>query len=250
MRARIARLGLLGAVVGALVIALVATPAAADPTYPSQRQVDAAKAKVASTAATVGRLEAQLVAADARLEELGVQAAQAVEAYDGARWALQEATADAEEAAARFGAAQGQVRDAEDALGAYAAAVYRSGGDLAAVGSLLDAAGPAQLAHRMSMLARLGEAQQQVVEDLQVSRAAAAGLSAQAEAARTRQQQAVERVAAAKAAAQERVAEQKRSVAAIQAQRVELVAALAKARRTSVALEQARAEGIAKERAE
>src|SRR5690606_35640139 len=141
--------------------------------YPSQRQVDAAKAKVSTTAATVGRIEAQLAQADDRVEALAVEVAQAVEAYDGARWALAQATTAAVEAAARYGESQEQVREAESALGAYAAAVYRAGGDLAQVGSLLDATGPQQLANRMSMLARLGDVKARVVEQLQVSRAVA-----------------------------------------------------------------------------
>ena len=124
MRAPTARLGLLGAVIGSFVITLLAAPAAADPTYPSQRQVDSAKATVADTAATVGRIEAQLAEADARMDELAVEVATAVEAYDGARWALQQATTAAADAADRYSGAQEQVRAAEQALGAYAAAVY------------------------------------------------------------------------------------------------------------------------------
>jgi cell wall-associated NlpC family hydrolase len=247
--ARSARLGLVAAVLTSLLVAALAPTAAADPSYPSQKQVDDAKHKVATTAATVGRIEAQLAAADARLADLGVEVGKAVEAYDGARYRLDQATKDAQRAADSYRESQGQVATAEDALGQFAAAVYRSGGDLAQVGSLLDAEGPQQLADRMSMLQRVGDQQQQVVEQLRVARAVSAVMRQKADQARSRQEAALAQVATAKAAAEQRLADQKAAVAAISTQREQLIVQLAAARRTSVALEQARQKGLAAEKA-
>src|SRR5262245_61864154 len=87
-RGRARRIGL--GVVLVVAASCIAVPAQADPDYPSADDVARSKANVASAAASVGRIQAQLAQADARLERLGVQAAEAVEAYNGARLKLAE----------------------------------------------------------------------------------------------------------------------------------------------------------------
>jgi peptidoglycan DL-endopeptidase CwlO len=63
----------------------VATSAAADPTYPSAKQVEQAKGAVGAASRSVAALEAQLAVASARLDQLQTQVQVAAEAYDLAR---------------------------------------------------------------------------------------------------------------------------------------------------------------------
>ena len=50
---------------GSLTVGLLAGPAAADPAFPSAREVERSQSAVASTAASVGQIEARLAAASA-----------------------------------------------------------------------------------------------------------------------------------------------------------------------------------------
>ena len=86
-----------GLAVAALVLALVASlaPGASadnrDPVFPSQAEVDASKGTVAQKADQVGQIEAQLAADSVRADRLATDVARAVEAYNGARFRLQQA---------------------------------------------------------------------------------------------------------------------------------------------------------------
>src|SRR5687768_3772229 len=66
----------------------VSAAAEPEPVYPSQQQVDSARAAASSTAAKVAGLDARYAAASARLAEVQTRAAAAAEAYNGARLQL------------------------------------------------------------------------------------------------------------------------------------------------------------------
>ncbi len=140
---------LLVAVLGWLIPSAHADPG---PDNPSEEDISAAYTAVESTAARVGRLEAELARANGELEALRVDAAKAVEAYNGAVVVLAEVTEEA--VALRNEAAEAAVQLAEsrEVLGRFAADTYRSGGPLAAATMVLDAKGPQGLLDRLNVI--------------------------------------------------------------------------------------------------
>ena len=70
-----------------LVGGVVSGVAVADDETPSRQDVRDARAAVLDQADDVAAVRARLVVADQRLQEAGVRAAQAAEAYNGARFA-------------------------------------------------------------------------------------------------------------------------------------------------------------------
>jgi hypothetical protein len=70
------------------------------PVIPSKAAVERAKQAAASKAGQVAKIERELAAANARLEQLGIQSGIADEAYNGAVYRLQQAKTAAAAAAA------------------------------------------------------------------------------------------------------------------------------------------------------
>ena len=242
--------------VAGLVLALVAplAPGARadnrDPVFPSQAEVDASKGTVATKADQVGQIEAQLAAASVRADRLATDVARAVEAYNGARFRLQQAIQAALAAQQAAEAARAQVETARTELGRFAAAAYRSGGDLGGLSTFLVAAGPRDLISRAAALQSIGDSRRHALENLRSAQAYASVLDRRAATMLARRQAAAQRVERAKAAAESRLATQRQAVGQIAAQRQTLVRALATARHTSVRLEQARQAGLERARAE
>ncbi|HEX6918685.1 MAG TPA: NlpC/P60 family protein [Actinomycetes bacterium] len=238
------------AVAGALCLGLLPSSASADPAYPSAQQVERSKARVADTAARVGQVEARLATAKARAAELATGVARAVEAYNGARYRLDQAVQAAELAQQRAAAARGEVTAAQRRLGRFAAAAYRSGGDLQGLTAFLSATGPRDLLDRASAIDKIGASRQHALDDVQAARVVADVLQRRAGRTVTARQHAADAVEQSKRAAESALAEQQRAVADIAAQREQLVHLLAAARNTSVRLERARQAGLERERAE
>ena len=238
------------AVAGALCLGLLPSSASADPAYPSAQQVERSKARVADTAARVGQVEARLAAATARAAALATGVARAVEAYNGARYRLDQAVQAAELAQQRAAAARGEVTAAQRRLGRFAAAAYRSGGDLQGLTAFLSATGPRDLLDRASAIDKIGASRQHALDDVQAARVVADVLQRRAGRTVTARQHAADAVELSKRAAESALAEQQRAVADIAAQREQLVHLLAAARNTSVRLERARQAGLERERAE
>ena len=241
------RLATCGAVLAlaALTFSGPLSPALADRTYPSAGQVAASKAHVATKSHQVGAIEARLAAASARQAQLAVEVAQAVEAYNGARFRLEQAVTSAIEAQQRADEAKAGVTSSQAELGAFAAAAYRSGGDLTTLSAILSAQGPRDLISRAAALQSIGDTRENALEQLTSARAVAGVLQTRADDMVTKRQEAANQVALAKQAAESRLAEQQAAVGQIATQRRALVRELAAARHTSVRLEQARQAGIA-----
>lgn len=245
-----------GVVVAGLALALVASLAPGaradnrDPVFPSQAEVDASKGSVAQKADQVGQIEAQLAAASVREDRLATDVARAVEAYNGARFRLQQAVQAALAAQQAAEAARAQVETARTELGRFAAAAYRSGGDLGGLSTFLVAAGPRDLISRAAALQSIGDSRRHALENLRSAQAYATVLDRRAATMLARRQAAALRVERAKAAAEARLETQQQAVGQIAAQRQTLVRALATARHTSVRLEQARQAGLEQARAE
>ncbi len=232
-------------VLAALSICGPSSPALADRTYPTAGQVADSKAKVASKSHQVGAIEAQLAAASARQAQLAIVVAQAVEAYNGARFRLEQAVTAAIAAQQEADAAKESVVTSQRDLGAFAAAAYRSGGGLTTLSAMLSADGPRDLISRAAALQSIGATRENALDRLTSARAVAGVLQTRADDMVTKRQEAADAVALTKRAAEARLAEQQAAVGQIAAQRRALVAELAAARHTSVRLERARQAGIA-----
>ena len=237
---------------GTAVLALAAlsvtgssSPALADRNYPTAGQVAASQARVATKSHQVGAIEAQLAAASARQAQLAVDVAKAVEAYNGARFRLQQAITDSIAAQQTADLAKAEVVSSQRDLGAFAAAAYRSGGDLTALSAFLTAQGPRDLISRAAALQSIGANRENALYRLTSAQAVAGILQKRADDMVAKRQQAADAVTQTKLSAEARLADQQQAVGQIQSQRRSLLSALAVAQHTTVRLELARQAGIA-----
>ncbi len=231
------------AAVAALLVPL--SPAAqAEPSFPSARQVERSQSAVATTAAQVGQIEARLAAAGARSAQLATEVAQAVEAYNGARFRLQRAIEESALAQRKAEQAQRAVEDARRELGRFAAAAYREGGDLSGLSAFLSANGPQDLIDRASAIDTIANHRRRALAAVRSAEVAAGVLEQRARHQVAAQEDAAVAVEAAKLAAEGKLAAQQQAVAEIGSQRESLIVALASARSTSVRLERARQAGL------
>ena len=247
-RPRVPR-GAVGALTIGLAIGLTVAPADADPVFPSQGQVDAAKSAAASAADSLSQIEGAYAAASRRLSDLRTEAGLAAAAEQAAQALLQERTAalaDAE-TAAQQAAAEKSAADRE--LRHTAAQIYQEQGSMSGVGAYLASRGPQDLADRSAALAIVGDLRQQALSR------ATAGANRQAEArkvadlARTQQTSAAAAATSASRAASASARSAAQETALIAAEQDHRIAVLAAARQTSVEVERARQDGLAAEAA-
>jgi cell wall-associated NlpC family hydrolase len=218
--------------------------------FPSQAEVDASRAAAAGRAGRVGAIEAQLAAAGVRADRLTLDVARAVEAFNGARVRLDRAEAAVAEAEREARAARVRVAASRTELGRFAAAAYRSGGDLGGLSAFLVADSPRDLISRAAALQSIGNSRRHALESLRAAQAHAAVLEQRAADMLAKRRAAARDVARAKAGAEARLATQRAQMQQVVAQRDRLVRRLADARNTTVALERARQAGLERERAE
>jgi hypothetical protein len=112
------------------------------PDLPSQEQVDGAKQAVEDKAAAVGRIKAAMLLANHRLEAAAVEAEQAAEEANGARWQLELAGQAVTRARRDAVDARREVARQRDAIGALVASSYQQGNELTALSALMSADGP------------------------------------------------------------------------------------------------------------
>lgn len=247
-RPRVPR-GAVGALTIGLAIGLTVAPAGADPVFPSQGQVDAAKSAVASAADSLSQIEGAYAAASRRLRDLRTEAGLAAAAEQAAQALLQERTAAVADAetAAQQAAAEKSAADRE--LRHTAAQIYQEQGSMSGVGAYLASRGPQDLADRSAALAIVGDLRQQALSR------ATAGANRQAEArkvadlARTQQTSAAAAATSASRAASASARSAAQETALIAAEQDHRIAVLAAARQTSVEVERARQDGLAAEAA-
>ncbi|KRF29216.1 NlpC/P60 family protein [Phycicoccus sp. Soil802] len=241
---RALRTGATLSMVGVLAVSL-SLSAAADPVYPSKSQVDRAKTAVATTSGRIASLDAQYVAASARLAQVQDRAAAAAEAYNGARYELDQRSA--ETTAAKKRAAQAQ--DVADSAGLqvrrYAASVYQQGGNLGELEAYLSSTGPQDLMDRATALEAVSDARAQSLQKADAASIVADTMRQQAAQAEAAQAKAAQAAEAARNAAQSQADEAKSAAAQIQKQQSSLTAQLATLRKTSVTLERQRQDGLA-----
>ncbi|HEY7721564.1 MAG TPA: C40 family peptidase [Pedococcus sp.] len=244
---RPARLALALALSGALATG-TATVAAADPgpggVFPSQQEVDRARAAAASTAGRVAALDARFAASQARLAQVQTEAAAASEAYNGARVALQKRVAEADAARARAASAQRRADAASLEVRQYAAAVYQQGGSLGDLEAFLSSRGPQELLDRAASLEAVGAARHRTLQTASATSVVADTMRRQAAVAEAQQLAAAQRAETARRRAQAQASSVAAATAQIQREQQAVATELAALRHTSVALERQRQDGL------
>jgi cell wall-associated NlpC family hydrolase len=215
------------------------------PTIPSAGQVQQARDAATAKAAQVAAVQAQLAAAQTRLDTLRVAAEQAAEAYDQAQIKLaaaDQAAALARSSAAAAGASFAQARTD---VGRIAAQTYRDGGDLGAMSAVLAPGGPQDVLDRAALLDSLATDRTRIMQRMDATRVVATLLQQQADNALKQQQDAAAALSDAQTRAQAAADSATAAVSATQAQQAALLGELARLRNTSVALEQQRQAALA-----
>jgi cell wall-associated NlpC family hydrolase len=135
-------------------------------------------------------------------------------------------------------------------LASFAAAAYRSGGDIARVSAMLSADGPQALLDQASTMTVLGDRQASALARVQAARAASVVLRDQAASALSEQQNAAAEVKRSKDAAERAVAQQQAIADQLEIKRSALVKRLKALKGRSASLAQQRADGLAQLAAE
>ena len=214
------------------------------PVIPSKAAVERAKQAAASKAAQVAAIERQLAAANARLEQLGIQSGIADEAYNGAVYKLQQAKVEAAAAAARATKAQQTLATQRQQIGRFAAASYQGGGDVAKIAPLFTAEGPQQLLDSAGAARSVSTAMQGSYLRYTATQVVTNLFKVQAEQAVVKVKKATDEAARAKKVAEDAEAAQASAVTAMGAQRTQSIAQLAVLQNTSVKVAAQRQRGL------
>src|ERR687898_113985 len=232
-----------------VLVGILCAPAAAEPAYPSDDEIDQARTAEDAAGDAVAAVEQRLADIAGRLDDLHVSAARAVEAHNGARVALAEAEQAERAATQAASSAAAEAEVARDHFGRLAAAAYRTGGPLSTVGFVLEAETEEDFFDGAAVLRSVTQTQGSVYERRQQTFDAAAAAAARA-------QEALDHRRAAQRAAREAfddavraVEDQSRALASAEADHDALVAELAAARGTTVELERQRQAGLQAEQA-
>ena len=134
--------GRAAAVMVAIALTLAAGQAVADDTdLPSRSDVKEARDAARDQARDVAAVQADLVLANQRLQESAVRAAQAAEAWNGARYRLQQARAAAEVAERRSSIAEADVERQQDAYSDALVTTYQLAPGLTSIGAIVQSDG-------------------------------------------------------------------------------------------------------------
>jgi cell wall-associated NlpC family hydrolase len=229
-------------------IALVTAGGATADDYPGQAEIEAARQAAASQAATVGDLDAAV----AKLEKAqhDAEAAQllAADKYATAQGALEDAQTNLQTARQRADEADAALADAQSKLAVVAQAAYRDGGDMSQVEAVVNADGFEQAITTSEAMSRASDEMATLVQRVEAAklvaetmRKAADDAAVKAEAAKVDAAAAYDDATAAADAAAQAVKE-------ADAVRDQAVKHLAELQGTTVALENARQQGLAEER--
>lgn len=248
-RAVLSRAGLSGVLAVCLAGSLMVAPVEAQakpkpPVIPSQAAVERAKQAAADKAGQVKAIEQQLAAAEARLEQLGIQSGIADEAYNGAVYRLEQAKKEAATAAERAAKAEKTLNIQRQQIGRFAVASYQGGGDIAKLAPLFTAEGPQQLLDSAGTAHTVSSAMQGSYLRYSASQVVTNLFKVQADQAVTKVKHATEEAAKAKKAAEAAEAAQSAAVTAMGVQRQKSIAQLAVLQNTSVKVAAQRQRGL------
>lgn len=219
------------------------------PAYPSEQDVRDALEAEDSAEGAVAALEAQLSGLAARADALHIRAAQAIEAFNGARVLLAEAEAAEQRARRDAESAAAEAERAHVELGHLAATSYSRGGELSTIGMLFDVDDGEALYDGLAVLRAVTASHAGAYQQAEEATARAETATRRADAALKEREDAAGRARAAREDAQAAVAEQQLALDAVEAERDAALGELAAARGTTVELEQQRQAGIAEEAA-
>lgn len=214
------------------------------PVIPSKAAVERAKQAANSKAGQVAKIERELAAANARLEQLGIQSGIADETYNGAVYRLQQAKAAATAAAARAKEAEQTLAVQRQQIGRLAAASYQGGGDVAKLAPLFTADGPQQLLDSAGAAHSVSAAMQGSYLRFSATQVMTNLFRVQADQALVKVKKATDEAAAAKKAAEDAEAAQSAAVTAIGVQRTSSINQLAVLQNISVKVAAQRQHGL------
>ncbi|MFI5730118.1 C40 family peptidase [Kribbella sp. NPDC051587] len=229
---------------GMLMVPVDAQAKPKPPVIPSQAAVDRAKKAASDKAGQVKAIEQQLAAAEARLEQLGIQSGIADEAYNGAVYRLQQAKKDAATAADRAAKAEKSLTTQRQQIGRFAVASYQGGGDIAKLGPLFTAEGPQQLLDSAGTAHTVSSAMQGSYLRYSAAQVVTNLFKVQADQAVVKVKQATDEAAKAKKAAEAAEAAQSAAVTAMGVQRQKSIAQLAVLQNTSIQVANRRQRGL------
>jgi cell wall-associated NlpC family hydrolase len=234
----------------AVALCLGVLPAAhADPNTPSRDDVRAAQEQVETTAQVVRRIKAELEAAEQAVREQEVEAAKAVEAYNGSVYELEQSRSAARRAERLAGRASAGVKRMSDLIADAVVGDVMDGGLLTDIGVLLQS-DPDALMDEISSYRSYTGAMESRLDEFDAARVVADVLVQEAHVAVRRQRVATDQMAAARRSAQQAVAAADDAAAQLEQRRDQLVVELAEARDISVQLARQRQEALVEQAAE
>ncbi|MGN6161538.1 MAG: C40 family peptidase [Marmoricola sp.] len=247
-----------GAAVLAVLATVVTTTVAAEAAtsrhpYPSQQQVDHARADVQKKLKGVKAIEQALLQAQNAAQDANTRAEIAAEAYNGAMWKLSVAKTSAHKATAAAEAAKQRVAEQRDNIGRLAAQSYQNSTDFTSMSAILGGATPTEMLQRSGIVQMANAPMQAAFKNFQTLSDAAKVAQAKAKQAEITQQSLTNQAAAAKNAAASSAASAAQTEQSVTAQRDALLQQLAQAQHVSLALateRQSALEAIARARAD
>ena len=223
--------------------------ASADPKpdpVPSQKQVDRARADVATKKQSVQQLEAQLAAANAQLAQSAEEASIVAEAYNGAMWRLSEAKKSVKKAEAAEKQAKENVKVQRSGIVTFVTDSYQNGTELNSATAIMSDEGPKGLMNRYGVVESAGDSMEARYDRYREASVVAKAYTVKAAKAQKRQESLAVEARELRDAAE--AAANSAAVAAgqIASQKEQLVQALAQAQNISIELAGKRQQALEK----
>lgn len=222
--------------------------AIADPTAPSEEEIQAARQAEDLAALDVAQVEVQLASLNVTLDDAWVAALLAGEEYLLAQAAVETAAADAAATQSQLDGALAQMEVSRRTLAGIAIEQYRSGGAMQGLQAVLSADGLEEVVERTNALEVVNGVADTAVQQFRADSLVAATMQQRADQALSAKQQAAERADAALERANTQQQAAQAAVAAAEEQRSALIGRLAEARGNTAALERERQDAIDAER--
>ena len=233
-----------------LALTLMAGSAAAEDDSPTRREVQDAKAAVENQERDVAAVQADLVLANQRLRESAMEAAQAAEAWNGARYRLQQAQQAAAAAKDRAATAQADVDRQREAYGDALASSYQTAPELTALTAIVNSDGIDTVLERTTTMGNAEAALDSKYDAFRAASTLAGVASRQAADARAEAMDLQVEARTARDAAQAAADAAAASASSITAEKDELIAELARLQDISVDLAEQRQSALEQKAAE
>ncbi len=217
----------------ALSVQAHAAPGADEPGAPTRSEVEAAADAAQAKERDVDTVRAELVLAEQRAQSADIKAAQAFEAWNGARWELKQARKAVASAEAAEVVAQTVLDDQEAAYSRIQAANYELTPQLASLGAVLNADGVEGVVDRTNTVYNATTAARDVKVAYEASVKVATLRTDEADAARQHAVDLEDEAASARHAAEEQQRVAQSEAAAVARRRDALIAELAELQKVS-----------------